>query len=118
MDTPRADILNQLAAGQISATEAAQRLGAPPKANEPSHPASQHWLRVRVTNLETGKLKVNVNVPLAWVEVGMRMGAAQRPELAGIDFNAIVEQIRAGASGQLVEVEDLEDGERVEVYVD
>jgi hypothetical protein len=118
MDTPRADILNQLAAGQISATEAAQRLGAPPKANEPSRSASAHWLRVRVTDLETGKLKVNVNVPLAWVKVGMRIGATHKPELAGIDFNEIVEQIHAGASGKLVEVEDIEDGERVEVYVD
>ena len=124
MDTPRADILNQLAAGQISATEAAARLNAPPKPIEPARPAplagtaAKRGLHVRVTNLDTGKVKVNVNVPLSWVEMGLRIGATQRPELAGLDFSEIVEQIHAGASGQLVEVEDVEDGERVEVFVD
>jgi hypothetical protein len=118
MTTERSDILNQLAAGQISADEAAQRLRAPGEVRLPSPGLSGRWLHVRVTDLHTGKQRVSVNLPLAWVEAGMRLGAQHRPEIANFDLGALVEQIHAGAQGKLVEVEDLEDNQRVEVFVD
>lgn len=123
MDTNRTDILNQLASGQITAAEAAQRLGpaAPARPATPKpHPGlnANRWLHVRVTNLETGRPKVNVNLPLTWVELGLKIGAKYQPEIAGLDFNDLVAQIQAGANGKLVEVEDLDDGERVEIFVD
>jgi len=115
MDTHRSDILNQLASGQLSADEAASRLREPAQA----HTAMKNrWLHIRVTNLETGRPKVNVNLPLSWVELGVKIGARHSSELAGIDFGDLVEQIHAGTSGKLVEVEDLEDGERIEIFVD
>jgi hypothetical protein len=46
------------------------------------------------------------------------MGARFAPELEGMDVNDILEQIKEGAQGKIVEVEDLEDGERVEIYVE
>lgn len=123
MDANRTDILNQLASGQITAAEAAQRLGpaAPARPATPKpHPGlnANRWLHVRVTNLETGRPKVNVNLPLTWVELGLKIGAKYQPEIAGLDFNDLVAQIQAGANGKLVEVEDLDDGERVEIFVD
>jgi hypothetical protein len=121
MNTERADILNRLASGQISADEASRLLrppaelqGAPGK----SVNFGGRWLHVRVTDLNSGRQKVNVNLPLAWVEVGMRIGAQYSPEIAGFDLGALVEEIKAGTHGKLVEVEDLEDNERVEVFVD
>jgi len=122
MTTDRANILDQLASGQISADEAAQRLrpSAGPQSGTGKATANLNgrWLHVRVTDLETGKQKANVNLPLTWVEVGMRIGAQYRPEIAGFDFGDLVAQIQAGAEGKLVEVEDLEDNERVEIFVD
>jgi len=122
MTTDRANILDQLASGQISADEAAQRLrpSAGPQSGTGKATANLNgrWLHVRVTDLETGKQKANVNLPLTWVEVGMRIGAQYRPEMAGFDFGDLVAQIQAGAEGKLVEVEDLEDNERVEIFVD
>ena len=127
MNINRADILNQLASGQISADEAAQRLGGAGGLS-PSGPSAGagpravtlngRWLRIRVTDLGTGKPKVNVNLPLTWVEAGMRIGAQYRPEVANFDLGALVEQIRSGAEGKLIEVEDVDDGERVEIFVD
>jgi hypothetical protein len=73
---------------------------------------------VRVTDLHTGRHKVNVNVPLGWVGVGLRLGARYAPEVAGLDVAEILDQLRAGATGRLVDVEGLEDGERVEIFVD
>jgi len=123
MDANRTDILNQLASGQISAAEAAQRLGPgnPPRPATPKPHAGlnpNRWLHVRVTNLQTGRPKVNVNLPLTWVELGLKIGAKYQPEIAGLDFNDLVDQIQAGASGKLIEVEDMDDGERVEIFVD
>jgi hypothetical protein len=73
---------------------------------------------VRVTDLRTGKPKVQVNLPFGLVDVGMRMGARFAPELENIDMAQIVEQVKAGGQGKIVEVEDEEDGERVEIYIE
>jgi len=61
---------------------------------------------------------VNVNLPMSLVEVGTRMGARFAPELEGMDFRDIIEQVKGGAQGKIVEVEDLDSGERVEIYVE
>ena len=124
MSTDRNHILDRLASGQISADEAARLLRGP--AESPPPPATElppaqlanRWLRIRVTDLATGRQRVNVNLPLSWVQIGMKIGARYRPEIAGIDFAGLLHQIQSGANGKLIEVEDLEDDERVEIYVD
>ena len=126
MNLERADILNRLAAGQISTDEAARLLREPVRPPSPPLEGSERRntglagrrLHVRVTDLGTGQPKVNVNLPLSWVEVGMKIGARYRPEIADFDVNALIEQIRDGTQGKLVEVEDLDDNERVEIFLD
>ncbi len=120
----RMQILNMVAEGKITAEEGAKLLGAlePERKKEArlvtESPSAPRWFRVRVTDLETGRSKVNVNLPMSLVDVGTRMGARFAPELEGMDVNDILEQIKSGAQGKIVEVEDLEDGERVEIYVE
>lgn len=132
----RSDILAQLAAGAISAEQAAAQLRggadspvppeapvppAPPVAPAaPSAPAmpGQRWMHIRVTDLNTGRPKVNVNLPLTWVAVGLRLGANYAPQLEGLDLAQLLGEVQAGGSGQLVDVEDLDDGERVQIFID
>ena len=120
----RMQILSMVAEGTITAEEGAKLLAAlEPERRRESHPdmagpSSPRWFRVRVTDLETGKNKVNVNLPMSLVDVGTRMGARFAPELEDLDFRDIIEQIKSGAQGKIVEVEDIEDGERVEIYVE
>ncbi len=115
MNTSHADILKQLAAGDISADEAAARMrGTPPAEAE----LAQRWLHVRVSDLRTGRPKVNVNLPLSWVAMGLRIGAKYSPEVGGLDLEQILAELKAGSSGHLIDVEDLEDGQHVEIYVD
>jgi hypothetical protein len=118
-------ILNMVANGRISAEDGAKLLAALEPANskrEPrltaGGPSEPRWFRVRVTDLETGKNKVNVNLPMSLVDVGTRMGARFAPELEDLDFGDLVEQIKGGAQGKIIEVEDIEGGERVEIYVE
>jgi hypothetical protein len=120
----RMQILSMVAEGTITAEDGAKLLAAlePERRRETrpdlGGPSSPRWFRVRVTDLETGKNKVNVNLPMSLVEVGTRMGARFAPELQDMDFRDIIEQIKSGAQGKIVEVEDIEDGERVEIYVE
>jgi hypothetical protein len=113
----RATVLNQVAAGQMSAEEAVRLLKEPVRPT-PSANLNGRWLHIRVTRLDDGAARVNVNLPLSWVQVGMQIGARYDQRIAGIDWDEVVALIESGADGKLVEVEDLEDNERVEIFVD
>jgi hypothetical protein len=120
----RMQILKMVAEGTITAEEGAKLLAAlepetaPQRHSLAGEPSEPRWFRVRVTDLETGRNKVNVNLPMSLVEVGTRMGARFSPELEGLDFHDIINQVKSGAQGKIVEVEDMDGGERVEIYVE
>jgi hypothetical protein len=126
MSEERARILQMVSENKIDAQEAARLLGALNN-NAPGAAGAAEvvpangvrWFRVRVTNLETGRVKVNVNLPLSLVKVGLRIGAQFSSDIPELDWDELMTAIQeGGAAGKLVEVEDLEDGEKVEVYVD
>ncbi len=118
----RIDILNQVASGSLSAEEATRLLSAPGAAKPAStglDPAlAGRWLRIRTTDLTTGRQTVNINVPLTWVDAGLKLGSHYHAQVAGVDLGDLFQQIQAGAQGRLVEVEDLDDDERVEIFVE
>jgi hypothetical protein len=119
----RLRILKMIEQGQVSAEDGARLLealstGERKNAQSPMAASSARWFRVRVTDLRTGKNKVNVNIPMGLVKVGMKMGARFAPEMEGMDLSQISEMVEAGATGKLVEIEDEEDGERVEIFVE
>lgn len=121
----RMQILRMIENRQISAEEGARLLAAledKPAAELPPPPSPQtrgRWLRVRVTDLRTGKRKVNVNIPLSLVDIGLKMGAKFSPVgMEGLDMTQIIAAVKSGGTGKIVDVEDEEDGEHVEIYVD
>jgi hypothetical protein len=116
-------ILKMVEAGQISAEEAVRLLKALDKVDEKMHGAAAsastaRWFRVRVTDLATGKYKVNVNIPIGLVSVGMRLGAKFAPNVCTEEMDQILNAVKSGAQGRIIDVEDVEDGERVEIYVE
>jgi len=118
----RMQILKMIQSGQITAEEGAQLLEAL-KAEEES-PASEQdslagmtrQIRVRVTDLETGRQKVDIRMPWSLANVGLDMGARFARE--EIDVQGCLEATRSGASGKIMDVIDEEDGERVEIFVE
>ena len=119
----RKKILNMVAEGKITAEEGVQLLNAltqtARKAREgAAGSGGANYLRVRVTDIPTGKVKVNVNIPLSLVNIGLRMGARFAPELEGMTMEDVIEAIAHGARGQIVDVTDEVDSERVEIYVE
>jgi len=75
------------------------------------------WLRVRVSDMKTGKNKVMVNVPMGLVRFGMSVGSRFAPELEGFDWSDL-EGYFDSDQGMLVDVEDQEDGERVQIFME
>ena len=111
--------------GKISAAEGAELLraldikGDKPQAPEPLKGASApRWFRVRVTDVNTGRNKVNINIPMGLVNVGIKMGARFAPEIEGEQLENILEAVRSGQHGKVMDITDDEDGERVEIFVE
>jgi hypothetical protein len=117
----RAKILEMVESDQISIEEGARLLGALKQTNVTRDRApkqSARWLRVRVSDLYTGESRVNVNVPIELVKIGLQFGSRFAPEMEDFDMDELLAELQSGARGKLVEVEDEKDGERVEVYFD
>jgi len=121
----RAQILNMVSEGKISAEEGARLLNAIASHDRRERPARVdeallrgRWLRVRVLDMVTGKPKVNVSLPMGLVNVGLRLGAQFVPELADINLDEFMSAIDEGTRGKILEVEDPEDDERVEIFIE
>ena len=120
----RMKILKMIEEGKISASDGAELLRALDRdgISKPSEPlkgtSPAKWFRVRITDVATGKNKVNVNIPMGLVNVGMKMGARFSPELEGMDFDEITELVKSGSHGKVMDVIDEEEGERVEIFIE
>lgn len=117
----RLKILKMIDEGKITAEEGARLLAAlsesrkPPKRSTLDYSGGARWLRVRVTDMVTGKAKATVNLPLRLVDAGLNIASQYAP---GVDFNELVEAINAGAEGKIIDVVDEEDGEHVEIFIE
>ncbi len=129
MDTlteERMQVLKMIQEGKITAEEGAKLLAAL-KASTTRATAGQvasgdtpgapgRWFRVRVTDLRTGRRKAMINIPLGLVDVGLKLGA--RFGTSNIDMNEIISAVKSGAVGKIVDVEDDDEHEKVEVFID
>ncbi len=118
----RMQILKMIEDGTITADEGAKLLVALEEGatrNVQTTPGGQaRWMRIRVTDLNTGRTKVNVNLPMGLVNLGVKMGARFAPEMEEVDLDEVIQAIKDGAQGKIVEVEDEEDNERVQIYIE
>jgi hypothetical protein len=124
MSEERARILQMVSQGQIDAAQGVELLNALNTSKQPDLPPqissapNANWFRVRVTDIETGRTRVNVNIPFSLVKAGIKLGARFSPEMAGVELDELIAAIDEGALGQIVDVEDIESGEKVQVFVE
>ena len=122
----RMKILKMIEEGEISADEGSKllsalsdsRRGMPTPPRPPGVGGSARWLRIRVTDTRTGRSKASVQIPLALVDAGMKIGAHFAPEVEGVDMSNVMDSIRMGVTGKIIDVVDEADGEHVEILVE
>jgi hypothetical protein len=120
----RMKILKMIEEGKISAEEGAKLLAAlsegrrGPGGSSSARAGAGHLLRIRVTDIASGRSKASVSLPLALIDAGMKIGAHFVPEVEGVDMSAVMDALRAGVTGKIIDVTDDEDGEHVEIFVD
>ena len=117
----RMKILKLIEEGKVSAEEGAKLLSALATANHPLSGLSASgakWLRVRVTDVNSGRSKATVQIPISLMEAGMKIGAHFAPEIDGVNMDQILEALRTGMTGKIIDVTDDEDGEHVEIFVE
>ena len=121
----RMKILKMIEEGKLSAEEGTKLLAAlsdkrmptPPRGSG-MIPGGPRWLRIRVTDVRSGRSKASVQIPLALVDAGLKIGAHFAPEVQGVDMSNVMEAVRSGMMGKIIDVTDEEDGEHVEIYVE
>jgi len=121
----RLKILQMIQEDKISAEDGAKLLealnkggrgpGLPFPPRSPGGSGESRYLRVRVTNMDSGKAKVSVNLPLSLVDAGMSIASSFAPNIANAD---IVEAISSGMTGKVIDVVDEEDREHVEIFIE
>ncbi|MFP4436124.1 MAG: SHOCT-like domain-containing protein [Chloroflexaceae bacterium] len=108
-------ILQMVASGQVTAQEAAQLLDA---LTEEQNRTRNRMVRVRVTDLATSRIKINVTIPVGLIQVGMRLGLRLAPQLSAAALDELLRAIAGGSVGRLLDLHDMEEGERLEIFVE
>ena len=112
-------ILYMVESGKVTAAQAGQLLDTLDLEPERSRGRSRNRMaRVRVTNLATNRQKVNVTIPVSLIQVGLRLGTRLVPQVSGSALEDLLRAIESGATGRLLDLQDLEEGERVEIFAE
>lgn len=119
----RMQILKMIEEKKITAEEGARLLAAlsasrKRQADAGRAPYEPRWFRVHVTDLRSGRSKISVNIPMSLVNVAVKMGARFAPGMEGFDFDQVMEAVRSGQRGKVMDVTDEEQGKRLEIYVE
>jgi hypothetical protein len=121
-------ILQMVEAGQVSAAQASELFDVleeePEQARERSFERSrerrERTLRVRVTNLKARQQKVYAiaALPISVIQASMRLGGQIIPQLNNSALRDLLRAIEMEATGRLLDLQDLERGERLEIFVE
>ena len=121
----RMKILKMIEEGKISAEEGTKLLAVLAEDRRsslgptpPRTPGTPRMLRIRVTDIGSGRSKASVQIPLALVDAGMKIGAHFAPEEEGVDMTNVLDAMRSGVTGKIIDVVDDEDGEHVEIFIE
>lgn len=114
-------ILTMVEAGQVSAEEAAQLFDALLEEQvAPPSPVQNRTVRLWVTDMTTRHRKVNMTatLPVNLLRVGLQTLANVMPPLRDGRVEQIMHSLESGATGRVMDLQDLEDGKRIEIFIE
>jgi MFS family permease len=118
----RLHVLEQLEQGRISAETASRLLegmGTPEweRLTTPIPEAERRHVRIRVSDLASGAMKVDLRLPMALVNTVLKMGGQISPDLGG-HHNGYLKELISRSIAQAGPQDIETDGERVEVSLE
>ena len=116
-------ILHMVESGQVTATEAAQILDTlePDSISErTTERGRDRLLRIRATtlNARAQKVYVTATLPVRLIRTGLRLGISFIPPMSSTALEDLIKGIENGATGRLLDLQDMEKGERLEIFVE
>ena len=114
-------ILNMVESGQVSAQEASQLFDALVEEQSMLPQVPQNRIvRVWVTDMATRSRKVNMtaSLPVPLLRVSLQALASLVPLLRGGRAEQIISSLESGSTGRVMDLQNLEDGRRVEIFIE
>jgi hypothetical protein len=108
-------------AGQITATQAAGLLDAlATDADYAPELKRERTLRLRATNVRSGSHKTSIvaTIPVGLIKVSLRLGTNLFPQLSSGALEDLLRAIERSTTGRVLDVQDMEMGERLEIFVE
>jgi uncharacterized membrane protein YccC len=117
----RARILRLIEEGQVTALQAAELLDVLEADGER---ADEHRrdrvIRMRMTSLNPRMPKTNVaaTLPVSLIRASLHLGTQLLPQLGNSALEELLRTIDSRAAGRLLDLQDLDRGERLEIFVE
>jgi polyhydroxyalkanoate synthesis regulator phasin len=114
-------ILNMIESGQITAGQAAQLLDTLlPEHEQSSGQMENRTLRIWMTDMPTNRSKMNMTatMPVYLVSMSLRLLARLVSQLNDSTIQNVIRAMERGTTGRLLDLQDLEEGKRLEIFVE
>lgn len=114
-------ILNMVERGQVSAEQAAQlfdTLQEEPIA--PAPPTQNRTIRIWITDtaVRSRQVRMTATLPIDVLRLSLQMLTRILPSLSAERTAQIISSFERGATGRVIDVQDIEDGKRVEIFLE
>ena len=114
-------ILSMVEAGQITAVQAANLLDTLlPAFEQPGNQMENRTVRIWMTDMSTNRRKMNVTatIPAYLVSTSLRLLARLVSQLNDSTMQHVILAVENGTTGRLLDLQDLEEGKRLEIFVE
>lgn len=113
-------ILQMVQEGQVNAQEASQLLDALEPLQQPQPRTRERTIRIRTTQPTAMRQHVHLvaTLPLNVLKTTVRLGVQLFPGLRHSTLEELLQAIEHGNSGRLLDIQDLDRGERLEIFVE
>jgi SHOCT-like protein len=114
-------ILSMVEAGQITAAQAAELLDTLiPIYEQSASQLENRTVRIWLTDMSTNRRKMNVTatLPIYLVSTSLRLLARLVVQLNDSTIQHVIRALEKGITGRLIDVQDLEEGKRLEIFVE
>ena len=114
-------ILNMIETGQITAAQAAELLDTmSPEYEQSEGQIANRTVRIWMTDMSTNRRKMNTTatIPVYLVSMSLRLLVRLVSQLNDSTIQHVIRAIERGTTGRLLDLQDLEEGKRLEIFVE